>query len=197
MINLIDNKDKFIGWLSIAILSLFIPVHVHALTLIKGEQYELCRDLLPYLDKIEKEGKLFSRPIFTPDHPLFKAPVWKKEDKMQGFKVSTQEYASSSKTFKNWKKKLSNLEKKFNGEEFKYQVESAYFDVNNNGVQDKVLRGVQFDIRIKSWVYVNNVVTENLNLDLNFYGYEYGSSIAYVPGEFFFVQGAIFLNRVT
>lgn len=169
-----------------------LPLSSQALTLTKGEQYDVCRDLLPYLQKIEvnDENGLASRPIFTPDGKVFKAPKWQEIERYDGLKVKMQSASLLYRSFKRWRQMLSRQEEIVNNTSAKYRVEISRFDINNDGINEKLLRTSFYSKEANGWYYNQHVVTEGNNLNIPFYGVDtYSLSI---PGEVFFYNGRTF-----
>jgi hypothetical protein len=178
--------------LAICIALSLLPLSSQAITLTKGEQYGVCRDLLPYLQDIEANGEkgLASRPIFTPDGKVFKAPKWQEIEKYDGLKVNMQRVSLRYKSFKEWRKILDWEEGIVNDPKAHYRVEVSNFDLNNNGLKEKILRSSYYSGEAVGWFYSQNVVTNNNNLDISFYytdGY-----FSDVTGEVFFYKGRTF-----
>lgn len=178
--------------LAICIALSLLSLSSHALTLTKGEQYGVCRDLLPYLQDIEANGEngLASRPIFTPDGKVFKAPKWQEIEKYDGLKVNMQKLSLSYMSFKKWRQHLDRTEKRVNDPNAHYQVEISNIDINNNGTKEKILRSSFYSKDAIGWFYSQDVVTNNNNLDIGFY-YTDGFYPS-IPGEVFFYEGRTF-----
>lgn len=167
------------------------PVFAGDYLIEKGNQYQLCKDLLPFIKGLTADGRLGDRSKFDIDGAKFKSPSWKLENDFLGLKIKMQTSAYSPTDIDGWKKRIY---KKDDALKNKFQVQSAHIDINNDGTTESVVSYSSYIERFKVWSYGSVVVDKFNNVDHNFEGKESPSTIS---GEIFFYKGRTYSMSVS
>ncbi|MEW6994392.1 hypothetical protein AADZ84_09035 [Colwelliaceae bacterium MEBiC 14330] len=157
--------------------------------LTRGEQYELCHDLLSYLNKSYNERNELEKTHFTAQSSLFFTPIYNPIKPDKGLKIDMQNAAYANKGmygFSGWLKSIQRYEKRFNATKY-YETQ---VDLNNDGQQDRVQTHTFFHQKYKFTTYSNFPLNNFGNLAVDWFNKQRGSSIG---GELFLYRGRTFL----
>lgn len=159
----------------------------------EGNQYALCRDLVPYLKKRDEMGGGGKKSNFIVVDPKISVPKWKEEKPFLGLKITMQSYAYSPASFEGrtgWEKRISNLKGQMTKD---FTVKTAEMDLNNDGTVDRVVEVSSFDERINRRIYINYPLSEFNNLAVDWFSKERPLAVL---GELFLYENRTFVLSV-
>ncbi|MCP9479318.1 hypothetical protein NNA33_15550 [Marisediminitalea aggregata] len=161
--------------------------------LVNGQQFQLCNDLLAYLQQSYQQPEQFSHGVFKAPSDIFSTPKYEEVDKAKGLQIEMQSFAVSKKSLEGvggWKWALNRYAEKFPNIRF-YRTT---IDLNNDGTVDDVLTSIHeytepSNISLNS----NYPLTEYGTLAFDWFRESYGTRRASIVGELFKYQGRTFL----
>ena len=163
--------------------------------LVNGQQFQLCNDLLTYLQQSYQQPEQFSHGVFKAPSNIFSTPKYEEVDKSEGLQIEMQSFAVSKKSLEGvggWKWALNRYAERFPNIRF-YRTT---IDLNNDGTVDDVLTSIyEYTEPSNFFLNSNYPLTEYGTLAFDWFHESYGIRYAAVGGELFKYQGRTFLIR--
>ncbi len=163
--------------------------------LVNGQQFQLCNDLLAYLQQSYQQPEQFSHGVFKAPSDIFSTPKYKEVDKSEGLQIEMQYFAVSKKSLEGvggWKWALNRYAEQFPTLRF-YRTN---IDLNNDGTVDDILTSIYEYTEPSNFSLNSNYpLTEYGTLAFDWFHESYGKRSAVVVGESFKYKGRTFLVR--
>ena len=163
--------------------------------LVNGQQFQLCNDLLTYLQQSYQQPEQFSHGVFKAPSDIFSTPEYKEVDKSEGLQIEMQYFAVSKKSLEGvggWKWALNRYAEQFPTLRF-YRTN---IDLNNDGTVDDILTSIYEYTEPSNFSLNSNYpLTEYGTLAFDWFHESYGKRSAVVVGESFKYKGRTFLVR--
>ena len=161
--------------------------------LVNGQQFQLCNDLLTYLQQSYQQPEQFSHGVFKAPSNIFSTPKYEEVDKSEGLQIEMQSFAVSKKSLEGvggWKWALNRYAERFPNIRF-YRTN---IDLNNDGTVDDILTSIYEYTEPSNFTLNSNYpLTEYGTLAFDWFRESYGKRSAVVVGESFKYQGRTFL----
>ena len=161
--------------------------------LVNGQQFQLCNDLLAYLQQSYQQPEQFSHGVFKAPSNIFSTPKYEEVDKSEGLQIEMQSFAVSKKSLEGvggWKWALNRYAERFP----KIRFYRTNIDLNNDGTVDDVLTSIYEHTEPSNFFLNSNYpLTEYGTLAFDWFHESYGKRNAAVVGESFKYQGRTFL----
>lgn len=139
---------------------------VFSLELVKGEQYEVCQDLLKFYIR-GNDQYLEPRHLINTNKGKFKVLKRTEEKKSLAQKIAMQASAYKSRSFDKWKRRVNRLEEIHKNSTL--QVSLINVDINNNGETNKVVSTSRRTRLMNVWSDVNYIIDDENNVHRDFF----------------------------